>query len=113
MSLRDSFLKLAANPRPLGHLVQIRDLCDIYITQESLIEKFHKVFGYRNEILSLRFYNILADGYNGVHIYLPTFCAKLIGLVDGYPMQLNLFGFQLLDSERKGKVYSTDIADIT
>ena len=52
-------------------------MCDVYLTQDSLVKNFHLVFGYPNETLALRFYNILANGYNGVHIYLPTFIAKL------------------------------------
>lgn len=111
-NLRDSFLKLSANPQPLSQLSKLKDLCDVYLTQDSIINNFYKVFGYRNETLALRFYNILAEGYNGLRIYLPTYCIKLKGIVDGFPMQLNLFGFKLLDSEMQGVVYATDIADM-
>lgn len=93
-------------------LQQVKDLCDIYLTQESIVNNFWKVFGYRNETLAIRFYSFLADGYQGVHIYLPVFYAKLHGLIEGHTMQLNLFGFSLLDSERKGVIFSTDIADM-
>lgn len=47
-----------------------------------------------------------------MHIYLPTFLAKLLGLSEGYPMQMNLFGFKMLDSSQKGEIYSTDISDM-
>jgi len=76
------------------------------------VENFHKVFGYRNETLAVRFYSILADGFNGAYIYLPTFCIKLHGLIDGYPMQLNIFGFKMFDSKGQGEVYASDITDI-
>ena len=77
ISVRESFVKLSANPKSMVHLQKVRDLCNIYLTQGSIVNNFYKVFGYRNETLALRFYNILADGYQGVHIYLPTFYAKL------------------------------------
>ena len=76
------------------------------------MNNFWKVFGYRNETLAIRFYSFLAERYQGVHIYLPVFYAKLHGLIEGHTMQLNIFGFSLLDSERKGVIYSTDIADM-
>ena len=63
------------------------------MTQESIIENMGLVFGYRNENLAIRFYNILSDGYKGMHIYLPTFLIKLYGIIDGFPTQLNIFGF--------------------
>ena len=113
LKLRGSFLQLSDNAKPLSELVKISDLCDIYLTQDSLLNNFPKVFGYRSDTLALRFYNILANGFNGVHVYFPTFLVKLIGLIDGFPMQLNLFGFKMLDSSQTGMVYTTDIADMT
>lgn len=83
---RDTFNKLAANPRPIASLLAAKDLCDIYLTQDSIVNNFHTVFGYRNETLALRFYNILSEGYNGVHIYMPTFYTKLLGLFEGHTM---------------------------
>ena len=51
-----------------------------------MVNNFYKVFGYRNETLALRFYNILSEGYRGVHIFLPVFYTKLLGLFEGHPM---------------------------
>ena len=85
---------------------------NVYLTQESIINNFEKVFGYRNETLSIRFYNYLAEGYKGVRIYIPTFIIKLVGLIDAKPLQMNYFGFRLLDSDLSGFVYASDIADI-
>ena len=76
-ALRTSFVKLCQNPKTPDKLITAFDLCSIYLTQESIVNKFHEVFGYRNENLALRFYNYLSDGYNQVHIYLPTFYIKL------------------------------------
>ena len=87
-------------------------MVDIYLTQNSIVSNFKNVFGYHSENLALRFYNILANGFNGIHIYLPVFLTILIGLVDGFPMQMNMFGFKMLDSARNGEVYSTDISDM-
>ena len=56
---------------------------------------------------------MLSNGYNQKKIYLPTFivkCQELLG--GGFPMHLNLFGYKLLDSERNGKVYATEIQDM-
>ena len=77
-ALRKSFVKLAFNPPAVARdAARQKDLCNIYLTQDSIIANFHQVFGYRNETLALRFYNILADGKRGIHIYLPTYCVKL------------------------------------
>ena len=111
-SLRKSFIRLAANPKPAEQLINTKDLVDVYLTQDSIVANFQTVFGYKNENLALRFYNILANGYNGMHVYLPIFLAKLQGMTDGYPMQMNLFGFKMLDSSQKGEIYSTDISDM-
>ena len=111
-TLRGSFLKLSKNPKPITQLLNTADLVNVYCTQDSIVENFQTVFGYRNETLAMRFYSLLADGHNGVYIYLPTFCIKLYGLVDGYPMHLNVFGFKLLDSKKTGEIYATDISDM-
>ena len=110
--LKLQFLKLSVNPKPLSKLQVVKDLVNVYLTQESIINNFEKVFGYRNETLSIRFYNYLAEGYKGVRIYIPTFIIKLIGLIDAKPLQMNYFGFKLLDSDLNGFVYASDIADI-
>ena len=111
-SIRNSFLLLSYNPRPIRELFALGKLLGIYLTKDSIINNFHKVFGYRNENLAIRFYNLLSEGFNGVHIYLPNYCIKLQGLVDGYPMQLNIFGFRMLDSKKTGEVWAEDISDI-
>lgn len=111
-TLRNTFLQLAANPKPLSKLVHNKDMVNIYITQESIVNNFEKVFGYRNETLALRFYNLLSGGFKGVHIYIANFIVKLQGLFDGTPLKMNIFGFKLLDSEQKGKIYASDISDI-
>ena len=112
-AIENSFRKLCANPQPAAQMVTKADLCGLYLTQDSIVNRFHEVFGYRNENLALRLYNVLSDGYNQVHIYLPTFYMKLQGILGGgYPMQLNLFGFKLLDSEQNGLVSVSDITDI-
>ena len=59
---------------------------NVYLTQQSIVNQFKQVFGYRNETLALRFYNYLADGYRGIRIFLPNFIIKLMGLVDGSPL---------------------------
>ena len=82
------------------------------MTQDSILTNFNQVFGYRNDPLALRFYNILADGKRGIHIYLPTYCVKLEVLLRGFPLQLNLFGFKMLDSKMQGEVFATDLADM-
>jgi len=111
-TLKITFLKFSANPQPLSKLTQVKDLVNIYMTQESITTNFEKVFTYRNETLAVRFYNFLAEGYKGVRIYLPTFITKLLGLIDASPLQMNLFGFSLLSSELKGEIHASDIADI-
>ena len=112
-ALTSSFIKLSYNPSSKRvELIKSRDLCNIYMTQDSIVTNFNKVFGYNNEALAVRLYNIMADGKRGVHIYLPTYCMKLQGIIEGFPLQLNLFGFDLLDSKLQGKVYASDLADI-
>ena len=82
-TLSTNFIKLAYNPKPLNQLINNKDLVNVYLTQQSIVNQFTKVFGYRNETLALRFYNYLAEGYRGVRIFLPNFIIKLIGLIDG------------------------------
>ena len=90
-ALTTSFTKLAHNPSTKKlDAIKVRDLCTIYLTLESIVANFHKIFGYNNEALAVRLYNILADGKRGVHIYLPTYCMKLQGLIEGFPMQCNM-----------------------
>jgi len=110
--IRANFIRLSANPKPPAQLQNSRDLCNVYCTEKSIVSNFHHVFGYRNENLALRFYNLLADGFNGVYIFLPTFAVKLIGLIEGYPMHLNYFGFRMLDSKLQGEIFATDISDM-
>jgi len=92
-NLRNNFLKLAHNPKPVQYLQHNKDMVNIYLTQASIVNNFSKVFGYRNECLALRFYNYLASGFKGVYIYIPTFIIKLQALIDGSALQINYFGF--------------------
>ena len=86
-ALTTSFCKLAHNQIALKlGSIKSRDLCSVYLTQDSIVANFHKVFGYNNEALAIRLYNLMADGKRGVHIYLPTYCIKLEGLIEGFPM---------------------------
>lgn len=109
--LKITFMKLAVNPKSLKMLLN-KDLVDVYMTQQSIMINFQKVFGYRNETLATRFYNILAEGFKDVRIYLPIFITKLYGLIDGHPLHVNYFGFKLLDSDLKNTIHASDIADI-
>jgi len=76
-------LKLAHNPRPLSKLERPEDWCEIYLTRDSIIDNFKHLFRYENGSLAVRFYNLLADGYNMRQIYLPLYLVKLWGLILG------------------------------
>ena len=111
-TIKNSFIKLAVNPKPITQLLNNKDLVNVYLTQASILNNFSKVFGYRNETLATRFYNILAEGFKDCHIYLPVFLIKLTGLIGGDPLHINYFGFRLLDSDLKDEIHASDIADI-
>ena len=72
---------MAVNKRPIKKLHQLADWCNMYLTRQSIIDNFHRIFNYRNDSLAVRFYNLLADGFNMRQIYLPLYLVKLYGLV--------------------------------
>jgi len=49
----------------------------MFISQQSILENFKKVFMIFNESLALRFYNVLAHGTNFNRVYLTTYLTKL------------------------------------
>lgn len=88
------------------------DELQLFLTQQSILENFKKVFLVYNESLALRFYNVLSEGVNMKRIYLPKFLAKLYPLFKGTLVDKNYFVFRLLDGDNNNKLNSNDIYDI-
>ena len=95
--LMKSFLALAHNPEPRSSLRSTQQICSVYVTLESIVRNFPKVFGYQCETFAVRFYNLLADGYNGKLIYFPKYALRLHPLIQDNPIHLNYFAFKILD----------------
>jgi len=105
-SLTKSFKLLAANRLAEG------DKLHMFLTKDSILDNFRKVFCVANESLALRLYNLLADGVNMKRIYLPKYLVKLLPLVSGNLVQKAYFVFRLLDGDNQGQLQSKDISDI-
>ena len=77
--------------------------CAIYLTRQSIIDRFPRLFGYKNDSLAVRFYNFLSDGFNMKQIYLPLFLVKLYGLIgSGSIIEENYFAFKIIDGDSDG-----------
>ena len=98
-ALKLSFWRLCEFKVPMNQLMVSKDWCSLYCTSKSIAENFEKVFGYRNDGLASRFYNLLAEGQFMRRIYLPNFIIKLRGLVEGGIMEMNMFSFLLVDGD--------------
>eukprot|EP00347_Sterkiella_histriomuscorum_P005209 403357477 len=105
-NLTGSFKLLSKNRQ------QEDDKLSLFLTQQSIIENFKKVFLISNESLSLRFYNVLSEGINMKRIYLPKYIATLLPLFVGNIIDKNYFIFRLLDGDNDGQIQSKDISDI-
>ena len=46
ISLRKTFIKLSANPKPADEIIEIKNLLDVYLSQDSIVNNFAQVFGY-------------------------------------------------------------------
>ena len=84
----------------------------MYCTQNSITNNFAQVFGYRNDVLANRLYNLLGEKQKLRRIYLPTFVIKLKGLVEGSIMEMNMFAFNMIDGDQDGVLTGSDIAAI-
>ena len=84
----------------------------MFITKESLVANFKKVFLVSNESLALRLYNIFSEGVNMKRIYLPKFIVTLSPLFIGNIIDRNYFIFRLLDGDNDQLIQSKDISDI-
>ena len=111
-ALKISFWKLCENQVPQDELIVEKAWCALYCTQQSIINNFSQVFGYRNDGLANRFYNLLAERQRLRRIYLPTFIIKLKGLCEGSVMEVNMFAFNLFDGDQDGILLGNDIADL-
>jgi hypothetical protein len=56
---------------------QEKNILNLFISQQSILDNFKKVFTIHNESMALRLYNLLSDGVNFNRIYLPTFLTRL------------------------------------
>jgi hypothetical protein len=73
------------------------NILNVYISQQSILDNFHKVFTIHNESLALRFYNLLSAGVNFNRIYLPTYLTRLHALFSNELADQMLFIFDLYD----------------
>ena len=85
---------------------------NMFLTQQSILENFRRVFKIHNESLALRLYNILADGIKMKRIYLPKYLATLLPLYAGSLLDKNYFAFRLLDGYNRKQLLSKDLSDI-
>jgi hypothetical protein len=76
-SLLRSFTLLAQNS------AWEKNLMNQFISQQSILDNFSKVFKYHNESLALRLYNVLSRGVNFNRIYFTTYLTRLHPLVAG------------------------------
>ena len=104
--LSKSFKLMAANRQTEG------DKLHLFLTKDSILENFRKVFTVANESLALRLYNLLAEGVNLRRVYLPQYLAKLLPLASGSLVDKAFFVFRLLDGENQGRLQARDIADV-
>lgn len=84
----------------------------MFLTKESILENYQRVFSIFSETLALRFYNILSDGVNMKRIYLPKYLATVYPLFNGTLVDKNYFVFRLYDGDNDGLLQSGDISDV-
>jgi len=61
--LEKSFLELTNCKKP-RKITKLQDWGILYLTRKSIVKNFESLFKYPNDSLAVRFYNLLADGYN-------------------------------------------------
>lgn len=88
------------------------DKLSIYLTRDSILENFKRVFHVYNESTALRFYNVLSDGINMKRIYLPKYLLTVLPLFSTNLIERNYFVFRILDGDNDGLLQSKDISDI-
>jgi hypothetical protein len=105
-SLLRSFTLLAQNSG------SEKNLMNQFISQQSILDNFSKVFKYHNETLALRLYNVLSRGVNFNRIYFTTYLTRLHPLVAGDLLDQMHFIFSIIDSNLDDQVTSQDIQDL-
>ena len=103
--LMSSFSQLAQNQ-------QEKNILNMFISQQSILDNFKKVFMIHNESMALRLYNILAKGINFNRIYLPTYLTRLHPLFTGELADQMLFIFNFYDQDLNRQIAANDISDL-
>lgn len=88
-----------------------RNIMNNFISQQSIINNFKKVFKVKNETLALRFYNVLSKGVPFDRIYLPTYLTRVYPLFSNDLGEQMHFIFNIYDSDNDGLINSKDISD--
>ena len=86
---------------------------DIYITEQSMIQNFEKVFGYKNESLAKRLYKFLSKRQPNTRVYFESYVRRLFKLLYGTFLQKNMISFDLYDYDGNGSINALDIYDLT
>jgi len=77
-----------------------------FISQQSILDNFSKVFKFHNESIALRLYNVLSRGIHFNRIYFTTYITRLHSLVAGDLVDQMYFIFSLIDSNLDDKITS-------
>lgn len=54
-----------------------KEVMNLFISQQSILENFKKLFNHSSESLALRLYNILSSGVSFNRVYLPTYLYRI------------------------------------
>ena len=85
---------------------------DIYITQESLVENFSKVFGYQNDSFARRFYFYLSEKSPKSRIYFEHFTRRMFNMLYGAISERSRIAFEFYDFDNDERISSLDIYDL-
>lgn len=85
---------------------------EIYITQKSLCENFHKVFGYHNESLARRLYLYLSKNSNKARISFENYMRRFFKLLYGSVLDKNKIAFTFYDYDHDGYISALDVYDL-
>jgi hypothetical protein len=108
-----TFVKLATLKDATKNQIKNPDqLCNIYLSKESLLTNLKQAFGLSSPGLARRFYYFLSKGYDLKRIYITDYLVRLWGLAEGTFIERNLFAFQMLDGDRDGFISAADLVEI-
>ena len=80
-----------------------------FMTEASMQRNFNRQFGYKNDFLASRIYNIITNGVKDKRVFFPSYLKSMNALINGSEQMKQRFIFKIYDIDGDTLLGGTDL----